>query len=95
MSTNALMFLVSSAIAAALAGCSDRLVEAPPLGGAVAQNAAAQIVDPKPESTDVAPPLNGERNNGALTRYETGKVIRPDELRTSTTSGNGSNGGAR
>jgi hypothetical protein len=74
-----------------LAGCTDRLLEPPPLGAATAQNRAAQIVDPVPESTEVAPPLNGERNNAAQTRYEKGKVIKPEDVRTSsqTSSGGG------
>jgi len=84
----------SSLVLAALvlAGCSDRLIEAPPLGGAVAQNAAAQIVDPNPDSTEIAPPLNGERNNAAQTRYEKGKIIKPEDVRTSSTT---SSGGSR
>jgi hypothetical protein len=72
-----------------LAGCTDRLLEAPPLGGAVAQNAAAQIVDPTPEPTEVAPSLNGERNNAAQTRYEKGKIIKPEDVKTSSSSGGG------
>lgn len=80
-----------AAIGLALVACTDRLVEAPPLGGAVAQNMAAQVVDPKPESTETAPPLNGVRNNGAQKRYEEGKVIKPKDVRTSTSSsGSGS-----
>jgi hypothetical protein len=78
-----------------LAGCSDRLVEAPPLGGAVAQNTAAQIVDPTPEPTEVAPPLNGERNNAAQTRYEKGKIIKPEDVRTSSTTSSSGGGGPR
>ncbi|MBL9098498.1 MAG: hypothetical protein JNK07_16330 [Alphaproteobacteria bacterium] len=78
------------AAAFSLAACSDRLVEAPPLGGAIAQNAAAQIVDPTPESTETPPPLNGERNNAAQTRYEKGNTIKPKDVKTSdTTSSSG------
>lgn len=76
-----------------LGSCTDRLVEAPPLGGSVAQNAAAQIVDAEPESIETAPPLNGVRNNGAQKRYEDGKVIKPKDVRTSA-SGSGSSGGS-
>lgn len=76
--------LVVVAATAGLGACSDRLIEAPPLGGSVAQNMAAQIVDPNPESTEVAPPLNGERNNAAQTRYEKGKIIKPEDVRTSS-----------
>jgi hypothetical protein len=72
-----------------LAGCTDRLLEPPPLGAANAQNKAAQIVDPVPEPTDVAPPLNGERNNAAQTRYEKGKVIKPADIKTSSQTGSG------
>lgn len=74
-----------------LAGCTDRLLEPPPLGASVAQNNAAQIVDPVPEPTETPPPLNGERNNAAQTRYEKGKVIAPADVRTSsqTSSGGG------
>lgn len=71
----------------ALAGCTDRLMEPPPLGLATEQNKAAQIVDPQPASTEVAPPLNGERNNAAQTRYEKGKVIQPADVKTNSTSG--------
>ena len=39
----------------ALGGCTDRLLEPPPLGAANAQNKAAQIVDPVPEPTDIWP----------------------------------------
>lgn len=70
-----------------LAACSDRLLEAPPLGGSIAQNNAAQIVNAEPASTEVAPPLNGERNNAAQTRYEKGKIIKPEDVRTSSTGG--------
>jgi hypothetical protein len=83
---------VAVVAALTLVSCTDRLVEAPPLGGAVAQNTAAQIVDPEPESTEVAPPLNGARNNGAQKRYEEGKVLKPKDVRTSA-SGSGSSGG--
>jgi hypothetical protein len=84
--------LSSVAAALLLAACSDRLVEAPPLGGAVAQNASAQIVDPTPTSTETPPPLNGERNNAAQTRYEKGNTIKPKDVRTSD-SATGSTGG--
>jgi hypothetical protein len=80
----------------ALAGCSDRLVEPPaPLGGSVIQNHMAQVVDPVPDSTEVAPPLNGERNNAAQKRYEKGTIIIPIDVRTSnvTTAGSGNSGG--
>jgi len=81
------------AAAAALAACTDRLVESPPLGGSVAQNVAAQIVDPNPDSTEVAPPLNGERNNVAQKRYEKGKVLKPRSVNTTSSLGSNSNSG--
>lgn len=79
--------LAIAAACVALGACSDRLVESPPLGGSVAQNMAAQIVDPSPDSTEIAPPLNGERNNVGQKRYEKGTVIRPRNVRTSNTGG--------
>lgn len=84
-------FIIAAA-SLALVACSDRLVEAPPLGGAVEQNMAAQIVDPNPDSTEIAPPLNGERNNAAQTRYEKGKIIKPEDVRTSSTGSTGGGG---
>lgn len=84
---------IAAAAALTLGSCTDRLVEAPPLGGAVAQNTAAQIVDPNPESIETPPSLNGVRNNGAQKRYEEGKVIKPKDVRTST-SGPGSGSGS-
>jgi hypothetical protein len=81
---------IAALAAVVLGACSDRLVEAPPLGGAVAQNTAAQIVDPTPSSTETPPPLNGERNNAAQTRYEKGTTIKPKDVKTSdTTSSSG------
>lgn len=73
-----------------LAGCSDRLLELEPLGASIAQNKAAQIVDPTPEPTETPPPLNGERNNAAQTRYEKGKIIKPVDVKTSSQSGSSS-----
>ncbi len=83
--------IISSLLATSfiLAGCSDRLLEPPPLGAAIEQNKAAQIVDPVPEPTDVAPPLSGVRNNAAQTRYEKGQVVKPKDVRTSSQSGSG------
>ncbi len=81
-----------AAVGLALVSCTDRLVEAPPLGGAVAQNMAAQVVDPKPESIESPPPLNGVRNNGAQKRYEEGKVIKPKDVRTSGAASGSSSG---
>lgn len=84
--------LIAGAFGLTLSACSDRLVEAPPLGDSVQRNMAAQVVNPKPASTDVAPPLNGERDALALTRYEKGKVLKPQTLRTSETRGSGGGG---
>ena len=86
--------LLGAALALALAGCSDRLLEPPPLGDSVDRNMAAQVVNPKPVSTETPPPLNGERDAGALTRYEKGKVISPETLRTSEIKGSGGGGGS-
>jgi hypothetical protein len=83
-----------SLFALAAGGCTDRLVEAPPLGGSVVQNNMAQIVDPKPESIEEPPPLNGERNNAAQTRYEKGRIIKPVDTNTNSTS-SGSGGGSK
>jgi hypothetical protein len=85
------MLKVSSLMIAGLvlAGCTDRLLEPPPLGAAVAQNKAAQVVDPTPEPTETPPPLNGDRNNAAQTRYEKGKVIAPADVRTSSQTSSG------
>jgi len=81
------------ALALALGACSDRVVEPPPLGDATSHNIAAQIVNPKPVPTDVAPEMNGERDAGALTRYEKGKVIKPENAKTSEIRNNGGGGG--
>src|SRR5689334_13101542 len=86
--------LLGVALAAGLGACSDRLIEPPPLGNATQQNMAAQIVNEKPVPTDVAPELNGERDAGALTRYEKGKVIKPRDMRTSDFGGNGAGSGS-
>ena len=85
--------LVVVAAGAVLGACSDRLVDPPPLGGSVTQNMAAQIVDPNPDSTEVAPPLNGERNNVAQKRYEKGKVLKPRSVNTTSSVGSNSNSG--
>ena len=75
--------------AVSLTACSDRLVEAEPLGGAITQNTAVQVVDPNPASADAAPPLNAVRNNAAQTRYEKGKTTKPEDVRTSTSGAGG------
>src|SRR5258706_11926768 len=86
--------LFGAALALVLSGCSDRVVEPPPLGDSMDHNLAAQIVNPKPVSTEVAPPLNGERDALAQTRYEKGKVIKPETMKTSQMrNGGGSSGG--
>jgi len=85
--------LLGAGLGLSLGACSDRLIEAPPLGNAVQQNMSAQIVNPKPVATDVAPEMNGERDALALTRYEKGKVIKPREIRTSDVGGGAGGGG--
>ena len=85
--------VIGAALALTLSACTDRLIEPPALGDSTSHNMAAQIVNPKPVSTDVAPPLNGERDAGALTRYEKGKVIKPETMRTSEIRNSGGSGG--
>jgi len=60
----------------------------PPLGAdfgiAVHRNAAVHIIDPSPLYADEgAPPLNGKRAAGAMTRYENGSVVAPEAPSTS------------
>lgn len=56
-------------------------------GDASQTNMALQVIDPEP--SDAADYMHGDRAYLALTRYRTGKVTEPEEIRTTTTVGGG------
>ncbi|MFQ5772981.1 MAG: hypothetical protein ACE5GS_00540 [Kiloniellaceae bacterium] len=77
------------ALAALLAAtaCANR--NAVPLGAdfgnAVEQNTARQVVDPQPVTARYgAPELDGKRAKVVIDRYETGTVIAPETIETTT-----------
>ena len=84
------------ASAALLAACApsvyqDSTTPIPGYGNAVKQNSAVMIIDPQPASADnVDIDFDGRADAIAIERYRTGKVIPPEELRTSDVLGEGS-----
>jgi hypothetical protein len=81
--------LALAALLAALAGCSeylDRRDTIPLSGGnAVATNKVTQMVDPWPrDSAERNIAYNGAKMESAVTRYRTGKVIKPQGIGTSS-----------
>lgn len=76
------------------AGCSsDPLQSGPGFGNSIAQNRALEVIDPKPDLTGKEiPDLSGRRDALAIERYETGKTIKPEALRTTTSGGAGGAG---
>ena len=54
-------------------------------GNAVSHNAAQHVIDPRPPTAWAgAPDLDGVRAQGAMGRYETGTVIAPTTVETTT-----------
>jgi hypothetical protein len=84
------------AAATMLAACApsvyqDSTSPIPGYGNAVKQNSAVMIIDPQPASaTNVDIDFDGRRGAIAIERYRTGKVIPPEELRTSDVLDEGS-----
>jgi hypothetical protein len=84
------------AAATMLAACApsvyqDSTSPIPGYGNAVKQNSAVMIIDPQPASAaNVDIDFDGRRGAIAIERYRTGKVIPPEELRTSDVLDEGS-----
>ena len=84
------------ASAALLAACApsvyqDSTTPIPGYGNAVKQNSAVMIIDPQPASAEnVDIDFDGRKGGIAIERYRTGKVIPPEELRTSDVLDEGS-----
>ena len=69
------------AVLAVLGGCQP-FYDPPPAGEAVLQNRAVQVVEPEPAWLGGPPPLDGRRAALVMKRYETGEVIKPEEIDT-------------
>ena len=86
MTTRLIIVCVSAALVAACAPSiyQDSTTPTPGYGNAVKQNSAVMIIDPQPVSAaNVDIDFDGRRGGIAIERYRTGKVIPPEELRTS------------
>lgn len=59
------------------------------LGNAVRQTMAAQVVNPDPQYEDPIPTTDAAQSTGAVKRYRTDKVKRPDTIRTTDTQAQG------
>ena len=59
-------------------------------GEANRQTMAAQIIDPTPQYDDAVPQTSGDKTAGAIERYRTDKVKKPERIGTG--SGSGSSG---
>ncbi len=70
-------------LATTLAACAGQDHLGPGFGDAVTHNRVAHIIDPNPVYPGPVL-LDGERGALALERYQTGTVIEPLDLRTST-----------
>jgi hypothetical protein len=80
--------LLAAVLAGALGGCSEYLDgrDSIALGGgnAVASNEVSQMVDPWPAAAaDRNIAFNGEKMEGAVARYRTNQVTRPNSTGTS------------
>ncbi len=74
---------------AAVTACAPQEKLHPSFGNAVQHNMAAQIINPSPvySGAQQVPELDGPRAAGAQGRYDTGKVIQPERLRTTDVGG--------
>jgi len=68
------------AVLAVLGGCAA--YDPPAAGEAVLQNRAVHVVDPEPVWLPGPPSLDGRRAALVMKRYETGEVIKPEEIDT-------------
>ncbi len=103
LSNKMLRTLALAMLFAALAGCSEYLDRRDTIalsgGNSVATNEATQMVDPWPrDSANKNIAFSGEKMESAVTRYRTGKVIKPRGIGTSSSyqqeSGNNQNNSA-
>lgn len=84
------MKLLPFALLIAVAACTQNKE---PLGrdygNAVNHNMSVQVIDPAPnlEGKEI-PDMAGTRASGAIERYDTGTVIQPEQLETTTTFDN-------
>ena len=82
-------------LALPLAACTPN---DPTLGGAVKHNYAMQVIDPDPEYKGTPEEGgSGDKAEGAMERYRTDKVKKPQGIRTTSgiSGGSGSGGGGR
>jgi hypothetical protein len=63
-----------------LGGCTQQPMA--PLGNAVANDQAVEVINPDPHWQAVAPDLNGERAALAMRKYLGQQVIKPAEVST-------------
>lgn len=73
-----------------LVACTPQEKIHPSFGNSVRHNMSLHIINPVPEysATQQIPELDGPRAAGAQDRYDTGKVIQPERLRTTDTDTN-------
>jgi len=71
-------------LTAAIAACAPQPDLSPNFGNAVQHNMAVHIINPSPSYSNAqqVPALDGPRSAGAQERYDTGKIIKPERLRT-------------
>ena len=73
-----------------LVACTPEENINPSFGNSVRHNMSIHIINPVPEysAAQQIPELDGPRAAGAQERYDTGKVIQPERLRTTDTETN-------
>lgn len=81
------MFCSTLAAAGLLVACSPQQDLHPAFGNAVHHNMAVHIINPAPtySAQERVPELDGPRAAGVQQRYDSGEVIPPERLRTSST----------
>ena len=84
-----LKLIAALGLVAAIAACASQDKLHPSFGNAVQHNMAVQIINPSPtySGAQQVPGLDGPRAAGTQERYDTGKVIQPEKLRTTKVGG--------
>ena len=83
------MKLLPFALLFAVAACQHLEPIGRDYGNAVTHNMSVHVIDPAPnlEGKEI-PDMEGTRAAGAMERYDTGTVIAPETIETTSTTGN-------
>ena len=83
--------IVTIGLGGLIAACTPQENLHPSFGNAVHHNMSVHIINPAPsyDTAQQVPTLDGPRAVGAQTRYDEGKIIQPERLRTSDTGTDG------